>query len=67
MLNKYDNNYIQHHSIALAQERFWLTNALTQGLLTDSEAKIAAQDLQLRARSLTKVTERAHSMVRIAG
>jgi hypothetical protein len=34
--------------------------------LTVSEAKIAAQDLQLRARSLTKETERVHSISRIA-
>jgi hypothetical protein len=66
MANKYDGNYFQHHSIALAQEKHWLSNALNQGLLTVSEAKIAAQDLQLRARSLTKETERAHSIVRIA-
>ena len=40
MVNKYDESYFQHHSVVLAQEKHWLSNALTQGLLTVSEAKL---------------------------
>jgi hypothetical protein len=57
MANKIDIGYLKSYATNLAREKHHLTQALTQGFMSEDEAKIAARDLALRFRRMERLVE----------
>jgi hypothetical protein len=55
MTNKMDIGYLKSYATNLAREKHHLTEALTQGFMSEDEARIAANDLALRFRRMERL------------
>ena len=57
MTHKMDIGYLKSYATNLAREKRHLNQALTQGFMSEDEAKIAARDLALRFRRMERLVE----------
>ncbi|MBT3766456.1 MAG: hypothetical protein HOB79_20030 [Rhodospirillaceae bacterium] len=57
MANKMDIGYLKSYATNLAREKHHLTQALTQGFMSEDEAKIASRDLALRIHRMERLVK----------